>query len=104
MANLILSYRLKPETDRDLFERWVRQTDYPAMRGLARVKSFTNYRAQRLLVGEGAPAVDYIEIFEIDDLAGFEAQDMPGPVVQRIMGEFFQYVDNPSFVVVSEIK
>lgn len=103
MANLILTYRLKPGVSRERFEDWVRSTDYPAMRGLKRVSSFTTYRAERLLVGEGPPPADYVEIFRIDDLNGFIAEDMPGATVQKIMGEFFAHVESPAFMIVSEV-
>jgi hypothetical protein len=104
MANLILTYNLKPGVTKDQFESWVRTTDYPSMRGLKRVSSFTTYRAERLLVGEGNPPVQYVEIFQIDDLEGFVAEDMPGSVVPKVMGEFVGQVESPAFMIVSEIK
>ena len=104
MPNLVLTYTLKPRVARADFEAWVREADYPAMRGLRRVTSFATYRAERLLVGGGASPYDYVELFEIDDLEGFTARDMPGETVQRIMGEFIGYVENPAFMIVSEVK
>jgi len=104
MPNLVLTYTLKSGLTRERFEAWVRETDYPAMRGLKRVSAFTTYRAEALLVGEGKPPVDYVELFTIKDMDGFIAQDMPGATVQRIMGEFFTHVDNPAFMIVSEVK
>jgi hypothetical protein len=85
------------------FEEWVKTTDQPAMRGLARVKSFDTYKVSGLLMGEGAPAQSYFEIFEIDDLAGFTSEDMPGDVVQSVMGQFMQYVDNPEFAIADKL-
>lgn len=104
MPNLVLTYTLKPGVAKEDFETWVRDTDYPAMRGLARVGSFVTYRAEKRLIGEGAPPFDYVELFAIDDMEGFTAEDMPGETVQRIMGEFFAHVDNPAFMIVSEVK
>jgi hypothetical protein len=104
MANVMLLYRLKPGVTRDQFETWVRETDYPAMRGLKRVASYVNHRAERLLLGEGAPSVDYVEVFDIPDLDGFVGEDMPGAVVQKIMGEFMGFADAPEFLVVGEVK
>ena len=103
MAKLFLTYRLKPGVTADAFETWIRDRDYPAMRGLARVASYVNHRAERLLMGEGRPSMDYVEVFDIPDLDGFVGQDMPGGVVQAIMGEFMGLVDNPQFVVASEV-
>lgn len=104
MANLLLLYRLKPGVTRERFEAWVRDTDYPAMRGVKRVASYVNHRAERLLMGEGPPSVDYVEVFDIPDLDGFVAEDMAGPVVQSIIGQFDGFADAPEFIVVSEVR
>lgn len=77
MAKVILQYRLKPGVAPEAFEGWVRTTDYPAMRGISRVASFTTVRVRGLLIGEGDPGMDYIEIFDIPDLDGFVGEDMP---------------------------
>ncbi|MCW3837926.1 hypothetical protein ACFQ1E_18200 [Sphingomonas canadensis] len=103
MAKVILTYNLKPGVTADEFEAWVRSTDYPAMRGLTRVAAFANHRVRGFLIGEGKPAMDYIEIFDIADLDGFTSQDMPGPVVQDIMGQFMSKVDDAQFLIADEI-
>jgi REDY-like protein HapK len=103
MAYLLIRYTLKDGIEPADFERWVRETDQPGMRGLARVKAFDTFRATGLLMGEGAPSQSYFEIFEIDDLAGFTTEDMPGAVVQAIMGEFMGFVENPEFTIAEKI-
>lgn len=103
MPNLILTYKLKSGVTREQFEQWVRTVDYPAMRGLKRVQSFTTFRAQKLLVGEGAPSVDYIELFEIPDFGGFVNEDMVGPTVQSVMGQFMGFAEAPQFIVVEAV-
>lgn len=104
MAKVILQYRLKPGVTKDAFEDWVRTTDYPTMRGLSRVAGFTTQRVRGLLIGEGDPGMDYIEIFDIPDLDGFVAEDMPGGIVQGIMGEFMGKVDDPKFIIADEVR
>jgi hypothetical protein len=103
MAKIVLTYRLKPGVAPEAFEEWVRTTDYPTMRGLTRVASFTNNRVTGLLLGEGDPGMDYIEVFDVPDLDGFVAQDMPGGVIQGIMGEFMGKVDDPKFILAEEV-
>jgi hypothetical protein len=102
--NLFILYSLKDGVTPEAFEEWVRTTDQPSMRGLARVQEFRTYRAERLLMGEGKPGVAYIEAFAIPDLAGFQAEDMAGPVVQSVMGGFMGFAEAPQFIVVSEVK
>jgi hypothetical protein len=104
MATVFLTYKLKPETAQEDYEAWIRATDYPTMRGLRRVASFVTYRTTGLLLGEGQPSADYIEVFDIPDLAGFTAEDMPGGVVQAIMGQFMGFVDNPEFIVAEAVS
>lgn len=103
-ANLILIYKLKPEISPNDFENWVRTTDYPAMRGLKRVKHFTTYRATGRLIGEGPLSLDYIEVFEISDFPGFVEEDLSGSTVQSIMGQFMGFAEAPQFVLVNEVK
>ncbi len=103
MANVMITYKLKAGMTREAFEAWVRDYDYPNIRGIRRVASFTNHRVERLLIGEGAPSVDYVEVFDIPDLDGFTAEDLGGPVIQAVMGEFMTWADNPQFLVVSPI-
>jgi hypothetical protein len=103
MSKLIILYSLKAGVTKSDFETWVREIDQPAMRGLARVKSFNTYAAQSLLMGEGEPSVDYVEIFDITDLAGFTSEDMPGETVQSIMGQFMGFADTPQFIICEDV-
>ena len=102
--NLFILYTLKEGVTPEAFETWVRNTDQPAMRSLARVQEFRTYRAERLLMGEGTPGIAYIEAFAIPDLDGFVAEDMGGATVQTVMGGFMGLAEAPQFIVVSEVK
>jgi hypothetical protein len=103
MAHLILTYRLKAGVSPADFEAWVRTVDQPAMRGLSRVTRFDTYRVSGLLMGEGAPSCDYVEIFEISDLAAFTGEDMPGETVQAVMGAFMGFADAPEFLIAEAV-
>ncbi|MCF8507319.1 MAG: REDY-like protein HapK [Hyphomonadaceae bacterium] len=97
-------YNLKAGVTPADFETWVKTSDQPAMRGLARVADFQTLRAEKLLMGDGKPSVQYIETFSIPDLDGFVAEDMPGATVQGVMGQFMGFADAPQFIVVSEVQ
>lgn len=103
-VNLMIIYSLKDGITPADFEAWVTGTDYPAMRGLSRVSDFRTYRTERLLMGEGAPSVQYIEAFAIPDLDGFVSEDMGGETVQSIMGGFMGFAEAPEFIIVSEVE
>ena len=99
MTALLLRYRLKPGITPADFEQWVVQVDHPSMRGLRRVTRFDTYRVTGLLMGEGRASADYMEVFEIDDFAGFTSEDLPGRTVQAVMGQFMGFVDAPEFMI-----
>ena len=101
---LIILYSLKDGVKRDDFHNWVRTVDYPAMRGLARVESFKTFESKKLLMGEGAPSVGYVEVFDVPDLDGFMAEDLGGDIVQGIMGQFMGFAEAPEFIISEEIN
>ena len=103
MAKILIQYRLQPGVTPADFEAWVRDTDYPVMRGITRVAHYANHRVRGLLIGEGEPDCDYVEIFDIPDLDGFTGEDMPGAVVQGIMGDFMARVADPRFLILDEL-
>jgi REDY-like protein HapK len=103
MSKIILTYKLKAGVNREQFETWQREFDYPNMRGLKRVKSFINHRVIRPLMGDQSPSIDYVEVFEIMDMEGFIQEDIAGSVVQSVIGEFMPFVENPEFLIVEEV-
>ncbi len=103
MKQIIIMYNLKPDVSAEKFEDWVRTIDQPTMRGLTRVSRFRTFRSEALLMGEGKPSVKYVEIFDITDLDGFTGEDMPGDAVQMVMGAFMGLVENPEFIITSEV-
>lgn len=103
MPAIIIKYRLKPGVTPAQFEDWVREEDQPAMRGLERVKAFDTYRIDGMLMGEGQPSVQYIELFDIPDLDGFNDEDMAGETVQQIMGQFMGFAEAPEFLIAQKL-
>lgn len=103
MAAIILTYSLQPGVLPADFEAWVKDVDHPAMRALASVRRFETYRVTGLLMGEGAPSCDYVEVFELNDLAAFTGADMAGETVQAIMGQFMGFAAAPQFLLADAV-
>ena len=103
MAQIILTYRLKPGVTKDKFETWVRTVDQPTMRGLKRIKSFNTYRIEGPLFPDGTASPQYVEIFDVPDLDGFGKEDVPGATVQKIMGDFMGQVEGVEFLVANAV-
>lgn len=103
MAAIIITYRLLPGVTPADFEDWVATVDHPTMRGLQRVKSFDTYRITGLLMGDGEPSVQYVELFDIPDIEGFTGEDMTGPTVQSVIGQFMGFADNPELMLAEKL-
>lgn len=104
MKAIILLYKLKSGVTQADFENWVRTQDYPSMRGLKSVDSFTTYRLEERLLGEGSPSQQYVEVFHINDLGAFTGEDMPGETVQSIMGQFMGFAEAPEFIIAEAVS
>jgi hypothetical protein len=104
MKAIILLYKLKTGITRDDFETWVREQDYPAMRALQSVERFTSYRLEKLLMGDGTPSQQYVEVFELNSLENFIGEDMPGEIVQQIMGQFMGFAEAPEFIIAEAVE
>jgi len=104
MAQIILLYNLQDGVSRDDFHAWIRDYDYPQMRGLSSVDSFRTLETKSLLMGEGNPSYQYVEVFDINDLGAFTGTDMPGDIVQSVMGQFMGFAEAPEFIIAEEVK
>ena len=98
MARLIVLFNLKSGQDADAYERWAREVDLPTVRGFASVDSFEVSRSTGLLMGEGKPPFQYIEVLEVNDMDGF-AVDVSTDAMKAIAAQFQEMTDNPIFIL-----
>jgi len=103
MAAIILAYRLLPGVTPADFERWVKTTDQPTMRGIERVRTFDTFRVTGLLMGGGEPSVHYVELFDVPDIDGFTGEDMGTEAVQSILGQFMGFADSPEIMLAEKL-
>jgi hypothetical protein len=103
MARLIITYSLKPGVTDAEYQTWVRDVDYPVMRGVTRVASYVNHHVTRRMMGEGPLPFTYMELFDVPDLDGFLAEDMGSSALQGILGYFMAHVENPDFLIAEDI-
>ncbi|MEO6170362.1 MAG: hypothetical protein ABIO84_05445 [Lysobacter sp.] len=102
MNTVIVLFNLKPGASVADFEKWAREQDVPTVSALASVDSFEVLRAKGLLIGEGKPPYEYIEIMRVPDMAAFGA-DLSSPAVQAGAAQFQQFADNPLFILAESI-
>lgn len=102
MNTVIVLFNLKPGTNRGDYERWARERDLPTVNALASVEGFEVLRSSGLLIGEGKPPYEYVEIMRVPDMAAF-GEDLSGPAVQAGAAQFQQFADNPVFILTQSL-
>ena len=103
MAHILILYKLKDGVTRQDFEHWLENSSAPALRGIKRIKSVQVYRAEKRVMSSGAPSVDYVELFDIPDIAGFVSEDIPSPALRKDMEEFQGFAQSPEYLVTTAL-
>ncbi len=103
MAHILILYKLRDGVRREHFEHWLKTSSAPTLRGIKRVKDFTAYRAEKRVTDAGEPSVDYIELFDIPDIAGFVSEDIPGSALRKDMEEFRGFAQSPEYLLASPV-
>ncbi|MNM30595.1 REDY-like protein HapK [compost metagenome] len=102
MQTVIVLFNLKPGVSAGEYEAWARASDLPVVNALPSVDRFEVLKSSGLLIGDGKPPYDYIEIIRIPDMAAF-GKDLGDPAVQAGAAQFQQYADNPLFILTSAL-
>jgi hypothetical protein len=94
---IIVLFNLRDGVDPVEYERWARETDIPGVRGLPSCTDFQVYRASGLFGSDAASPYAYIETIDITGTDAFIA-DVSTEAVQKVVGEFQRFADNPLFI------
>ena len=98
MARLIVLFNLKPGLTAADYERWALETDLPTARRLPSIDAFGLSRSTGLLMGEGQPPYQYVEVIDINDMDQFWT-DLSTDAMQAIAAKFQEMTDNPVFML-----
>lgn len=98
MTTVVVLFNLKPGTGVAEYEAWARSRDLPAVNALDSVDRFDVLRATGLLIGEGLPPYQYIEVIRVRDLAAF-GREVAAAEVQAVAAEFAAFADSPVFIL-----
>ena len=102
MTRIVVLFNLRDGVAAADYEAWARATDSPTVNGLTSVAAFTVHRSASLLLGEGAPPYQYVEIIDVDDMDGF-GTEVGSETMQKVAAEFQQFADNPTFIMTEDI-
>ncbi len=98
MTRIVVLFNLKDGVDRSAYEDWARTTDLPTVRELDSVDGFTVHRSTGLLMADGEPPYEYVEIIDVNDMQRF-GEEVGGDVMQKVAGEFQAFADSPLFIL-----
>lgn len=99
MANILILYKLKPGITRADFEHWLVTSSAPTLRGIKRLKDLSAYRVEKRVMDAGEASIDYVEMFDIPDIAGFVSEDIPGAALRKDMEEFRGFAQSPEYLL-----
>lgn len=97
MSRIVVLFNLKNGVSRDDYERWARTTDLPTVNALASVNRFDVLRSAGLLLGEGTPPYEYIEIIDVGDMDLF-GSEVSTAAMQAVAAEFQRFAEKPCFI------
>ena len=103
MAHILILYKLKDGISRQDFEHWLETSSAPALRSVQRIKTVSVYRTEKRVMSGGAPSVDYVELFDIPDMAGFVGEDIPSAALRKDMEEFQGFAQNPEYLLATAL-
>ena len=94
--------QLKPDADRDAYERFLREVDYPKALELLPVSYYRATRIEGKVIGEGEPPFQYIEVLDVDDYDAYRAAfASPSPEIAELIEQVFSYVDDRTVIALS---
>lgn len=97
MTRIVVLFNLKAGADADAYEKWARETDMPAVRGLGSVDGFDVAKVRGLLGGGSSPYA-YVEIIDVADMDLFMSEIGRGEMPQ-VAASFQEFADNPLFLL-----
>lgn len=95
-------FNLRDGVDPATYEAWACTTDAPKVRGLASIAEFRVHALTGLLMSEGKPPYQYIEVIDVADPQVF-GQEVATASMQEISKQFQLFADNPLFLTTREV-
>ena len=91
-TRIVALFNLRPGVSPEAYEHWARTTDIPTVRALASIGAFQVYRGTAQLGSDAPSPYDYIEIIDVDDMAGF-GSEVASERMQAIAASFQSMAD-----------
>ncbi len=92
MTTMIVLVNLKEGVSPEDYERWILESYAPAVRELASVEDWRDYRVSGLLGSDAAPPYRYVVTLELND-PGELGRDMQREDMQRLLSELHELAE-----------
>jgi len=96
--------RLKPGVTADAYEAFVRRVDYPAVRRIASIRSYRSTRVEGTVPAGGSLPFDFIDVTEVDDLAGYLRDLESHPAVEEVHSQSAAMVEVVHCIVAEPVQ
>ena len=90
-------FNLREGVDAKAYEDWATSVDAPTVRALPSIADFRVHALTGLLMGEGKPPFQYVEVIDVADPEAF-GSDVASEEMQKISAQFRAFADNPLFL------
>lgn len=97
MSMIFLMTTLKPGVDREEYENWAKERDYPFMAGLKSVKSFSIRRIEGDITGVDNSGWMYIESIELISRELYD-EEFATEDGRKLREELFRFIDRAANV------
>jgi hypothetical protein len=92
MPDLFWLTKLHPGADLAAYETFVRRRDYPRVAAFPSVRRYRVHRIKGTLNGEAPPAFDFVEHFDVTDVAAYQADRAAAPGREAFRRELYSYL------------
>ena len=99
---IVVLFNLRPGVDVAEYEAWAAVRDAPTVRALPSIAGFDVAAMTGLLMGEGRPPFQYVEIIDVADMDQF-GRDVATEAMGRIAAEFQAFADGPLFITTRQV-
>lgn len=94
MVALIVVYKLKPGVTGEAFEAWADRVNRGSRGTIGRTEAFVTPAG--LPQSDREDRFDFVEVYAIEDLERFQADDLPNHVEESLRGGFRGLVEAPA--------
>lgn len=99
---IVVLFNLKPGVDVAEYESWAAGRDAPTVRSLPSIARFDVAAMTGLLMGDGTPPYQYVEIIDVADMDQF-GRDIATEAMGKIAAEFQSFADAPLFITTRKV-